>query len=72
MANEEILEESNIVETDAAKLQPDWENPPSISDLKADFDSALPAHHAHTVEVKKWLDNHPSKQQLRFYINQED
>jgi len=42
-------------ETDASTLQPDWENPPSLADLKADFESAQVAHDAHVQEVDNWL-----------------
>ena len=41
-------------ETDASTLV-DWENPPSLADLKQDLDSARVAHQAHTVEVDAWL-----------------
>ena len=42
-------------ETDASTLQPDWENPPSLADLKADFESAKVAHDVHVQEVDNWL-----------------
>jgi hypothetical protein len=41
-------------ETDASTLV-DWENPPSIGDLKQDYDSAKIAHDVHTTEVDAWL-----------------
>ena len=42
------------VETNPSTLV-DWENPPTIEDLKQDFKSALVAHTAHTLEVATWL-----------------
>jgi hypothetical protein len=33
----------------------DWKNPPKLEDLKADLESAQPAHTAHTLEVDAWL-----------------
>jgi hypothetical protein len=41
-------------ETDAASLV-DWENPPSLGDLKQDYESAKVAHDVHTTEVDTWL-----------------
>jgi len=44
----------DTTETDAASLV-DWENPPSLADLKADYDSAQVAHQVHSDEVDAWL-----------------
>jgi hypothetical protein len=44
----------DTTETDAASLV-DWENPPSLADLKADHDSAQVAHQVHSDEVDAWL-----------------
>ena len=44
----------DTTETDAASLV-DWENPPSLGDLKADHDSAQVAHQVHSDEVDAWL-----------------
>jgi len=33
----------------------DWENPPTLSDLKQDYESAKVAHDVHTSEVDNWL-----------------
>ena len=41
-------------ETDLSTLV-DWENPPKLADLKADLESAQPAHAAHVEEVDNWL-----------------
>ena len=41
-------------ETDASTLV-DWENPPSLADLKQDYDSAQVAHQVHVDEVDAWL-----------------
>ena len=42
-------------ETDASTLVPDWKNPPSLAELKADFESAQVAHDVHVQEVDNWL-----------------
>lgn len=55
MAKEDITKETDVDETASNKLQPEWENAPTIEDLKADYDSAQSSHLAHTDEVKKWL-----------------
>ena len=44
----------DTTETDAASLV-DWENPPSLAELKADYDSARVAHQVHTDEVDAWI-----------------
>jgi hypothetical protein len=44
----------DTTETDAASLV-DWENPPTLAELKADYDSARVAHQVHTDEVDAWL-----------------
>lgn len=56
MANEDITEEVDLDETASNKLQPEWKKPPTVEDLKADYDAAQPAHVSHTAEVDKWLD----------------
>ena len=35
----------------------DWQNQPSIEDIKADMQEAQPFHDRHVNEVKTWLDN---------------
>ena len=42
-------------ETDASTLVPDWKNPPSLADLKQDYESAQVAHQVHVDEVDAWL-----------------
>jgi hypothetical protein len=44
----------DTIETDATSLV-DWSNPPSLGDLKQDFDSAQVAHQVHIDEVDAWL-----------------
>jgi hypothetical protein len=44
----------DTTETDATSLV-DWENPPSLAELKADYDSARVAHQVHTDEVDAWI-----------------
>ena len=46
--------QKDVVETDASTLV-DWENPPSLADLKQDLESANVAHNAHTTEIDGWL-----------------
>ena len=45
----------DTTETDASTLVPDWKNPPSLAELKADFESAQVAHDVHVQEVDNWL-----------------
>lgn len=33
----------------------DWKNPPTLADLKQDYESALGAHGAHVTEIDTWL-----------------
>ena len=35
----------------------DWENEPTVSDLKEDYQKASSHHDAHVLKVNKWLDN---------------
>ena len=44
----------DITETNATSLV-DWSNPPSLGDLKQDFDSAQVAHQVHVDEVDAWI-----------------
>lgn len=46
--------QKDVIETDASTLV-DWENPPSLADLKQDLDSANVAHNSHTTEIDGWL-----------------
>ena len=50
----ETTEGLDTVETDASTLV-DWKNPPSLAELKADFESAQVAHDVHVQEVDNWL-----------------
>ena len=47
--------DTDQTETNASTLQPDWENPPSLADLKQDHESAQVAHQVHVDEVDAWL-----------------
>ena len=49
----------NISFIDPAEGQPltDWENEPTVSDLKEDYQKASSHHDAHVLKVNKWLDN---------------
>jgi hypothetical protein len=46
--------DKDVTETDASTLV-DWENPPSLADLKQDLDSAQVAHQVHVDEVDAWI-----------------
>ena len=34
----------------------DWENEPSLSDLKADFTSCKPSHDSQIARINKWIE----------------
>ena len=53
MSNKSDLD-IDSTETDETSLV-DWENPPSLGDLKQDYESAKVAHDVHTTEVDTWL-----------------
>jgi len=38
-------------------LEVSWKNPPTVEDLKADFNSAEPAHSSHVLKVQEYLKN---------------
>ena len=46
--------EDNEVETLSSDLV-DWENPPTLAELKQDYESAQSAHNAHIAEVENWI-----------------
>jgi hypothetical protein len=48
------LMDDDEVDTQSSDLV-DWENPPTLRELKQDHESAQPAHKAHTMEVESWL-----------------
>ena len=54
-----MAEKSNLDEdkTNAIEINDlvDWENPPTLADLKQDYESAKVAHDVHTQEVDTWL-----------------
>jgi len=54
MSNTNTDEQVDQVETDASTLV-NWENPPSLADLKADYEAAQVAHDVHVQEVDDWL-----------------
>ena len=54
MSDTNIDDPIDHVETDASTLV-DWTNPPSLSELKADFESAQVAHDVHVQEVDNWI-----------------
>jgi len=54
MSNKSDLDENKPTEIDISTLV-DWENPPSLADLKQDLDSAQVAHQVHINEVDAWI-----------------
>ena len=47
----------------------DWKNPPTVEDLKADFDSAEPAHSTHIKNVQGYLQNLSGKLKVKLPKN---
>ena len=47
-SNDEFSKEENLTE---------WENEPSVRDLKSDYTEALPDHKNQTQKIDRWLDN---------------
>ena len=56
MTEEQELEVM-LAPEDIEVLQPDWKNPPEVSDLKADYEEAKLEHDTHVNNVAAWLDN---------------
>jgi len=54
MSDESNLDIDGKPEIPASTLV-DWENPPTLGDLKQDYESAKVAHDVHTAEVDTWL-----------------
>jgi len=55
---EEVGEENELgLSEEVTEKLTDWENEPSVSDLKQDFEDAKPAHQDHVSSVEAWLDN---------------
>jgi len=54
MTDKSNLDEDKINAIDINELV-DWENPPTLADLKQDYESAKVAHDVHTQEVDTWL-----------------
>jgi len=42
-----------------------WDNPPTLEELKQDYQEAQSAHTAHTLEVESWLSNLNGDQQIK-------
>ena len=49
-----VDKEEELVEVEALT---DWENEPSVADLKADLEEASSHHESHVSDVNTWLDN---------------
>jgi hypothetical protein len=56
MTEKEDKKVEPIGEKDESKLV-DWSNPPTLSELKADYTAAQSDHSAHVSKVNRWLDN---------------
>ena len=54
MAEKSELDENKPTDIDISDLV-DWKNPPTLGDLKQDYESAKVAHDVHTQEVDTWL-----------------
>ena len=54
MIDKSDLDLDENTEIDVSTLV-DWENPPTLGDLKQDYESAKVAHDVHTAEVDTWL-----------------
>lgn len=53
--NEEYVDNSYLNEDSDIKALVDWENPPSVKDLKQDLSEALPNHNVHVKKVNEWI-----------------
>ena len=54
MNNEQVF--MNYLSEDAdIKNLVDWQNPPSVRDLKKDLSEALPSHNQHVDKVNGWI-----------------
>lgn len=62
MAKEQ--DKSSVEAPDETKLT-DWENPPKLADLKADFQEAQSAHTAHVTTVDRWISALNGDQQIK-------
>jgi hypothetical protein len=54
--NSDETSDANLYGESTVELA-DWKNAPKVSDLKADYTEALPAHQIQMAKVKTWLDN---------------
>lgn len=50
------LKASDILDLLDKTFKTDWENPPSLKDLKQDMLNARPSRDAHVSDIEKWLD----------------
>jgi hypothetical protein len=51
-----MIDEKGSIEPSEPEQLTDWENPPKVSDLKADYTSAESDQSNHTAKVRRWLD----------------
>lgn len=52
-----MVDEKEFVLDNGVKKLVNWANPPSVKDLKQDFEDARPSHYEHRGRVGDWLDN---------------
>lgn len=57
--------DTEAVDREASRELVEWKNPPSLTELKKDFESALPVHQTHIMEVENWLNVLNGVQNLR-------
>ena len=56
----ELEEATEIVEREEKKSTNkfnNWKNPPSLNDLKQDYEESLNSHNSHVSDIQGWLDN---------------
>ena len=54
---EYLLDDDDEESSNAVVSMTQWENPPTLDDLKQDYTDAQAAHDVHATNVKRWLDN---------------
>lgn len=53
----ELIELGDHISNDLGEIEVDWENPPKLSELKRDLESAIPAQQKQTRKIDEYLDN---------------
>ena len=55
MSDETVTKDYISIDRDVKILQPDWDNAPTVKDLKQDLSEALPSHNLHVAKVNEWI-----------------